>query len=85
MLFEAMNLYRSLDLKYNPMDSSHFENISNERQIVQQLVLIWMSLVSRGLTGVIIALWRRLRYAKMDKLLWGRLIYYDVTNVTEEQ
>jgi len=26
MLFEAMNLYRSLDWKCNPTDSSHFEN-----------------------------------------------------------
>ena len=26
MLFEAMDLYRTLDLKSNPMDSSHFEN-----------------------------------------------------------
>jgi len=24
--FEAMDLYRTLDLKSNPMDSSHFEN-----------------------------------------------------------
>jgi len=26
MLFEAMDLYRTLDLKSNLMDSSHFEN-----------------------------------------------------------
>ena len=26
MFFEAMDLYRTLDLKFNPMDSSHFEN-----------------------------------------------------------
>jgi len=26
MFFEAMNLYRSLDLKCNPTDSSHIEN-----------------------------------------------------------
>jgi len=26
MLFEAMDLYKTLDLKFNPMDSSHFEN-----------------------------------------------------------
>jgi len=48
--------------------------ISNERQIVQQLMLIWMSPVSRGLTGVIIALWRRLRYSTMEKLPWELLI-----------
>ena len=41
MFFEAMDLYGTLDMKSNPMDSSH-----------------WMSLVSRGLIGVIIALWR---------------------------
>ena len=26
MCFEAVDLYRTLDLKSNPMDSSHFEN-----------------------------------------------------------
>jgi len=26
MFIEAMNLYRSLDLKCNPMDSSYFKN-----------------------------------------------------------
>jgi len=26
MFFEAMDLHRKLDLKFNPMDSSHFEN-----------------------------------------------------------
>jgi len=26
MFFEAVDLYRTLDLKSNPMDSSHFEN-----------------------------------------------------------
>jgi len=26
MIFEAIDLYRTLDLKTNPMDSSHFEN-----------------------------------------------------------
>jgi len=26
MFFEAMDLYRTLHLKSNPMDSSHFEN-----------------------------------------------------------
>ena len=26
MFFEAMNLYRPLDFKYNPIDSSYFEN-----------------------------------------------------------
>jgi len=26
MLFEAMELYRTLNLKFNPMDSSHFES-----------------------------------------------------------
>jgi len=26
MFFEAMDLYRTLTLKSNPMDSSHFEN-----------------------------------------------------------
>jgi len=26
MFFEAMDLYRTLDLKSNPMDSSYFEN-----------------------------------------------------------
>jgi len=26
MFFEAMYLYRTLDLKFNPMDSSHFES-----------------------------------------------------------
>jgi len=26
MFFEAMDLYRTLDLKFNPMDSSHFES-----------------------------------------------------------
>jgi len=26
MFFEAMDLYRTLDLKSTPMDSSHFEN-----------------------------------------------------------
>ena len=34
--------------------------ISNEQYVVQQLRLIWMSLASRGLTGVIIAPWRTL-------------------------
>ena len=26
MFFEAMDLYRTLDLKFNPMESSHFES-----------------------------------------------------------
>ena len=26
MFFEAMDLYKTLDLKFNPVDSSHFEN-----------------------------------------------------------
>ena len=26
MYLEAMDLYRTLDLKFNPMDSYHFEN-----------------------------------------------------------
>jgi len=26
MFFEAMDLYRTLDLKFKPMDSSHFES-----------------------------------------------------------
>jgi len=26
MFFEAMDLYRTLDLKFNPMDSSHLES-----------------------------------------------------------
>jgi len=26
MFFEAMDLYRTLDLKFNPMDSSYFES-----------------------------------------------------------
>jgi len=26
MPFEAMDLYKTLDLKFNPMDSSHFES-----------------------------------------------------------
>jgi len=26
MFFEAMDLYRTLDLKSSPVDSSHFEN-----------------------------------------------------------
>jgi len=26
MFFEAMHLYKALDLKFNPMDSSHFAN-----------------------------------------------------------
>jgi len=25
-VFEAMDLYKTLDLKFNPMNSSHFEN-----------------------------------------------------------
>ena len=25
-VFEAMDLYRTLELKFNPMDSSHFES-----------------------------------------------------------
>jgi len=28
MFFEVIDLYRTLDLKSNPMDSSHFENKS---------------------------------------------------------
>jgi len=26
MIFDAMDLYRTLDLKSNPMDNSHFDN-----------------------------------------------------------
>jgi len=60
MFFEAMDLYRTLDLKCNPMDSSHVENNFKRIKILQQLGLIWMNLVVRGLTGAIIALWRTL-------------------------
>jgi len=69
--FEKLDLYRTLDLKSNPMDSCHFENNfkrtincpairSSAPYSCQQLGLIWMSLVSRGLTGVIVFLWRTL-------------------------
>jgi len=39
MFFEAVDLYRALDLKFNPMDSSHFENNFRRTIIVQQLEL----------------------------------------------
>jgi len=42
--------------------------ISNERQLVPQLGLISMSLVSRGLTGVIIAL-RDVRYSTNGEVI----------------
>jgi len=32
--FEAMGLYRTLDLNSNPMDSTHSRIISNERQTI---------------------------------------------------
>ena len=55
-----MDLYRTLDLKFNPVDGSHFE-INFKRTInCPTTRLIWMSVVSGGLTGIIIALWRTL-------------------------
>jgi len=50
-----MDLHRTLHFHSISMDSSRI--ISSERQIVQRLGLIWMSLVRRGLIGVIVVLW----------------------------
>ena len=43
MFFEAMDLYRTLDLKSNPRDSFHFEYNFQRIKIFQQLGLIRMS------------------------------------------
>jgi len=53
-----MDLHRTLNLNFNPVDSPHSKIISNERKIFQQLGLIWMSLVRTERTGVIIGQWR---------------------------
>jgi len=50
MFFEAMDLHRTFNLNSSQVDSSNWRIISNERKIVQQLGLIRMSLVRRGLT-----------------------------------
>jgi len=44
-----------------------------------------MSLVSRGLTGVIITLWRTLPLSGELIMTWELLIYCYVTNVTEQR
>jgi len=57
MFFEAMDLYRTLHFNYNPMNYPHYENNFKRTKNCPVNRLIWMSLVRRGLTGVIIALW----------------------------
>jgi len=56
MFLDAMDLYKTLDLKFNTMDSSHFENNFKRTINCPQLGLIWMSLVSGWLTGVTVAI-----------------------------
>jgi len=69
-----MDLNGTLDFKSNLMDSFRFEN--NLKRTINCPVtwLIWMSLVSRGLTGVIITL-TYVCYSTMEKLSWELLIY----------
>jgi len=56
MFFEAMDLYRTLDLKSNPMDSSHIEN-NFKRTIHCPATPASMNEPGKhGLTGVITAL-----------------------------
>jgi len=58
MFFEEMDLYRTLDLTSSPTDSYNFKQTINcpaPRANMNE-----PSTVSRGLTGVIIALWRTL-------------------------
>ena len=82
--FEAMDFNRTLYFKSNLTDSVHFENNFKRTTNCPLPRLIWMSLVSRGLTGVIIALWRSLRYSTME-FSWELLIYCYVINVTGQR
>jgi len=57
MLFEAMDLHRTLDLKSNPMDTSHFENnFKRIKNCPATRANMNEPSILRGLTGVIIAL-----------------------------
>jgi len=74
MFFEAMDLYRTLDLKFNPMDSSYFEN-NFKRTINCPTTRANMNEPSKRRTY-----WRSLlRYSTMEKLSREFLIYCYVT------
>jgi len=61
MFFETVGFYRTLDLKLNPMDSTHFENnFKGTINCSTTRAIIYKPSLSRWLTGVINALWRKL-------------------------
>jgi len=82
MFFEPVDLYRTLHLKSNPMDSSHFQNNTKRMKNCPVTASNMNEPSKRGLTGVIIALWCRLRYLTMETLSQEILIYCYVTNIT---
>jgi len=79
-----MELYRTLDLKSNPMDSSHFrakfqtnDKLSSNSD--------WYEWELQAENWLALTLLCDVRYSTIEKLLWELLIYYYVTNVVIEQ
>jgi len=62
MFFEAMDLYKTLDLKFNPMDSSHFES-NFKRTINCPTARANMNEPSKWM-----AYWRYSDYSRMKKV-----------------
>jgi len=78
MFFEAMDLYRTLDLKSNPVDSSHFEN-HFKRTINCPETRANMNEPSKQWTYWRYQLLCDVHYSTAEKLSWELLIYYYVT------
>jgi len=67
MIFEAMDFYRTLDLKSKPMDSSHFEN-NFKRTVNCPATRADMNESSKQRTDRRYQLFCDVRYSTMEKL-----------------